>query len=124
MGHGPIEDYIVYRRERRQEFMPAERGRKKVRPRNKIDVSGICPEEMENLESWDSAGFDENAFIRIEGRSILLDRSVDVNGGILIANGGRLVFKDNGPAGERIKLSQVFKFQNFQVKLPILRIFF
>ena len=105
--------------------MPAERGRKKVRPRNKIDVSGICPEDMENLESWDSAGFDENAFIRIEGRSILLDRSVDVNGGVLIANGGRLVFKDNGAAGEMIKLRQVFNkhsnCKNYKKKLPILR---
>lgn len=45
----------------------------------------------------------------IPDQSILLDRSVDVNGGILVANGGRLVFKDNGPAGEMIKLSQVFK---------------
>ena len=68
MGHGPMEDYLVYRRERRQELMPAERGGKKVRPRNKIDASGICPEDMENLESWDAAGFDENAFVRIEGR--------------------------------------------------------
>ena len=57
----------------------------------------------------------------IPDQSILLDRSVDVNGGILVANGGRLVFKDNGPAGEMIKLSQVFykqsNCQNFKEKI-------
>ena len=46
-------------------------------PQNDIDASGICPDQVEGSEPWD---YDESGFVEINGRTILLDRSVDIQG--------------------------------------------
>ena len=46
-------------------------------PKNDIDVSGICPDQVEGAELWD---YDEAGFVEINGRTVLLDKSVDLQG--------------------------------------------
>ena len=46
-------------------------------PQNDIDASGICPDQVEGAELWD---FDDFGSVEINGRTIILDRSVDIEG--------------------------------------------
>ena len=75
--------------------------RQKVHPANDFDVTGQCPDTVEG-EAWDYG----EGFVDINGRTIILDHSVDCTGeSLTIRNGGRLIFKDMGPdATEPIKL--------------------
>ena len=62
---------------------------------NNLDQTGQCPDTVTG-ESWD---YDQNAsgYTRISGRTIILDQDVDLAGdGLIIENGGRLIFKDLG----------------------------
>ena len=55
-------------------------------------------------EAWD---YDESAsgYTRIDGRTIILDQNVDLAGdGLIIENGGRLIFKDNGAGSATMTL--------------------
>ena len=45
--------------------------------KNDIDASGICPDQVEGAELWD---FDDFGSVEINGRTIILDRSVDIEG--------------------------------------------
>ena len=66
---------------------------------------------MDWAEAWD---YDESESGRIviDGRTILLDHSIDLQGeGLTIENGGRLIFKDFGVDSSPITLRTIVKMQ-------------
>ena len=71
-------------------------------PMNDFDMTGQCPDTVVGAEAWD---YDESGDVVIDGRTILLDHSVDLQGeGLIIQNGGRLIFKDMGAGTDTITL--------------------
>ena len=63
-------------------------------PQNDNDASGICPDQVEGAELWD---FDKFESVEINGRTIILDRSVDIEG------------KVKNKCFEKIKIKKLFK---------------
>ena len=115
MGHGVHEDFRIFKRDchnfghcaytqKLQGFSRSHRHHLHghgmsdmmgARTANDFDQTGTCPDSVTG-EAWD---YDESAdgYIRISGRTIILDRDVDLAGdGLIIENGGRLIFKDFG----------------------------
>ena len=75
-----------------------------ARTQNLFDQTGECPDAVSGAVAWD---LDESAsgFLSLEGKTIVLDHDVDLAGeGLIIQNGGKLIFKDNGVNGDKITL--------------------
>ena len=72
-----------------------------VRKKNAFDESQICPDSV-NGEAW-HFGSAEELDVTIDGETIILDQSVDA-GMIVIKNGGKLIFRDNGEGTNTIVL--------------------
>ena len=66
---------------------------------NQWDLDGTCPDSVAG-SSWD---YEENTDVTIDGRVIILDKSVNV-GNLIIENGAKLIFRDLGEGSEVIKL--------------------
>ena len=75
-----------------------------ARTQNLFDQTGECPDAVSGAVAWD---LDQSAsgFLSLEGKTIVLDHDVDLAGeGLIIQNGGKLIFKDNGVDGDKITL--------------------
>ena len=73
----------------------------KARVANQWDLDQTCPDSVAFADSWD---YEDGKHVSIGGgRTIVLDKSVNVQT-LVIQDGAKLIFKDNGEGGEKITL--------------------